>query len=90
MPEICRFYGIVIRMFFDDHNPPHFHAIYGEHEVVIGIQSLAVLRGRLPARARDWSSSGLLCAPTNYLTFGNERGLHNPCTELSLCLDGRA
>ncbi len=30
MPEIARFYGIVIKMFFEDHNPPHFHAIYGE------------------------------------------------------------
>ena len=30
MPEISRFYGIVIKMFFDDHNPPHFHALYGE------------------------------------------------------------
>ncbi|MGD8717152.1 MAG: DUF4160 domain-containing protein [Desulfobacterales bacterium] len=34
MPEICRFYGIVIKMFFDDHNPPHFHALYGEFEAL--------------------------------------------------------
>ncbi len=32
MPVICRFYGILIKMFFDDHNPPHFHAEYGEYE----------------------------------------------------------
>jgi hypothetical protein len=30
MPEVCRFFGIVIRMYFDEHNPPHFHAIYGD------------------------------------------------------------
>jgi hypothetical protein len=51
MPEICRFYGIVIRMFFADHVPPHFHAEYGEHEARIAIDSLAVLSGRLPPRA---------------------------------------
>lgn len=60
MPEISRFYGIVVKMFFDDHNPPHFHAFYGEHEVVIAIESLAILRGRLPARAQglvvEWAS----------------------------------
>ncbi len=32
MPEICRFYGIVIKMYFDDHAPPHFHAEYSEYE----------------------------------------------------------
>ena len=42
MPEISRFYGIVIKMFFDDHNPPHFHALYGEYEVLININSFAV------------------------------------------------
>ena len=51
MPELCRFYGIVVRMYFDDHHPPHFHAEYGEHEVVLAIDTLAVMRGRLPARA---------------------------------------
>ena len=52
MPEICRFYGIVIRMYFDDHSPPHFHAVYGGAEAVIEIDSLAVLSGHLPPRAR--------------------------------------
>ena len=51
MPEISRFYGIVIRMFFEDHNPPHFHAYYGEHEVLIDLYSFAVFAGRLPPRA---------------------------------------
>jgi hypothetical protein len=51
MPEISRFYGIVIKMFFDDHNPPHFHAQYSEHEALIAIRTLAVISGRLPARA---------------------------------------
>ena len=51
MPEISRFYGIIIRMYFDDHSPPHFHAFYAEHEAVIGIESLVVLKGELPPRA---------------------------------------
>jgi hypothetical protein len=51
MPTISVFFGILIRMYFNDHSPPHFHAIYGEHEAVIAIDSLAVLEGSLPARA---------------------------------------
>ncbi len=52
MPEICRFFGIVIKMFFDDHAPPHFHAEYGEYERVFDIQTQAIIRGSLPPRAR--------------------------------------
>ena len=51
MPTICRFYGILIQMYYDDHNPPHFHAIYGEYRAVISIQDLAILEGDLPPRA---------------------------------------
>ena len=51
MPELSRFFGIVIRMFFNDHQPPHFHALYGEHEALIEIDTLAVFRGELPRRA---------------------------------------
>nr|WP_269593428.1 DUF4160 domain-containing protein [Nitrococcus mobilis] len=41
-----------MRMYFDDHAPPHFHASYGGHEVVVAIDTLAVLHGHLPARAQ--------------------------------------
>ncbi len=51
MPELSRFFGISIRMYFDDHNPPHFHAIYSGLEAEFGIDPLAVLRGRFPRRA---------------------------------------
>ena len=50
MPEICRFYGIVIKMCFADHSPPHFHAEYAEFEARVAIDSLAVLSGNLPPR----------------------------------------
>lgn len=52
MPEICRFLGIIISMYFDDHNPPHFHVRYNEHRAVVDIQSLNTLSGSLPARVR--------------------------------------
>jgi hypothetical protein len=50
MPEICRFLGIVIKMFANDHNPPHFHAVYGEHEALIEIKGLSVFAGKLSPR----------------------------------------
>ena len=60
MPEISRFYGIVIKMYFDDHRPPHFHAQYSGREAVIDIGTLAVISGRLPPRAlglvAEWAS----------------------------------
>ena len=52
MPEICRFYGIIIRMFFRDHNPPHFHAEYQGEEALFDIHTLEILEGSLPKRAR--------------------------------------
>jgi hypothetical protein len=51
MPEISRFYGIVIQMYFGDHPPPHFHARYAGQSAKIDIEALAVIEGRLPARA---------------------------------------
>lgn len=51
MPEISRFFGIVIKMYYGDHLPPHFHAEYGEHKAVVDIQTLVVFGGYLPPRA---------------------------------------
>ena len=53
MPEISRFFGIIIRMYFDDHPPPHFHAVYGKYEVQISINSITTLHGGLPRRAES-------------------------------------
>jgi hypothetical protein len=50
MPELSRFLGISILMYFDDHNPPHFHVKYTDHRAVISINNLTLLEGRLPAR----------------------------------------
>lgn len=51
MPRISQFFGIVIAMYFNDHSPPHFHALYAEHEASIAIDTLRVIEGALPRRA---------------------------------------
>lgn len=60
MPEISRFFGIIIRIYFGDHHPPHFHAIYQENTAEYDINTLEVIRGSLPKRAHamvlEWAS----------------------------------
>ena len=60
MPEICRFFGIVIAIYYEDHAPPHFHAKYGEYEVTVRIEDGAVA-GDFPGRAKglivEWMDS---------------------------------
>jgi len=53
MPEVSRFYGIIIRFYFRDHPPTHFHAIYAEHEALIEIESGRIYKGGLPKTAYD-------------------------------------
>ena len=50
MPQISDFFGIIIKMFYNEHSPPHFHAKYGEYECCIDIRTLGVIEGYLPAR----------------------------------------
>jgi hypothetical protein len=61
MPEVARFYGIIIKLFFADHPPPHFHAIYGEYNALFSINPLEIIEGDLPERAKKWSLNGLPC-----------------------------
>lgn len=60
MPQISNFFGIVIYMYYSDHAPPHFHAEYGEDEAAYTIETLELLRGKLPRRAHglvmEWAS----------------------------------
>lgn len=60
MPRICSFYDIVIWMYWDDHEPPHFHATYAENEILIKITDLSVYAGSFPSRAfgllMEWAS----------------------------------
>lgn len=57
MPEISRFFGISIMMFWHEHNPPHFHAKYGEYEIIVNINN-QIVEGKFPRRALnlvlDW------------------------------------
>ncbi len=61
MPEISRFLGIIIAMYYNDHNPPHFHAIYGDFRAVIAVETGEILEGRLPPRVlglvQEWRES---------------------------------
>jgi hypothetical protein len=50
MPEISRFLGIVIYMYFKDHNPPHLHVVYEKYEASIEIKDLKIIKGSLPPR----------------------------------------
>ncbi len=61
MPEIARFYGIVIKLFFGDHPPPHFHAVYGEHVGLFNIETLETLEmieGIYPKEQKNSLSNG--------------------------------
>lgn len=51
MPRICEFFGIVIAMFHNDHQPPHFHVMYNEYKATFSIEELRLLEGQLPRRA---------------------------------------
>ncbi|MGI6687836.1 MAG: DUF4160 domain-containing protein [Christensenellales bacterium] len=63
MPVIARFYGLVIKMYFQqkEHNPPHFHVMYGEYMGAFEIQTLKMIEGDLPAKAqalvREWANN---------------------------------
>jgi len=54
MPEITRFYGIVVKIFFTrEHNPPHFHAVYGDFVGMFDIQTMEMLEGDMPLKAQN-------------------------------------
>jgi hypothetical protein len=60
MPELSRFLGIIIYMYFNDHAPPHFHAEYNEYQAAIAIDNFGILEGKLPAKVLslvvEWAS----------------------------------
>ena len=53
MPRISQFYGIAVYMYYRDHAPPHFHAIYAEYEAEVEIATATILEGQLPRKARS-------------------------------------
>lgn len=59
MPEISRFFGMIITMYWNEHNPPHFHVEYGEEDAIVDIKQLKMTKGNLSRRALnmilDWA-----------------------------------
>lgn len=60
MPEISRFFGIVVQMYFNEHNPPHFHVRYNGYRAQIDIETLGIIDGHLPPKVLalvvEWAS----------------------------------
>ena len=79
MPEISRFYGIIVKMYFADHPPAHFHAEYGSEEALLNIETLTIIAGNLPPRAlslvREWAS---LHKHELRVAWDNATGLQSP------------
>ncbi len=79
MPEVSRFYGIIIRMFFNDHLPPHFHATYSEHSAQININTGEIMNGSLPSRAlrlvQDWTELHRAELVKNYVESQKQGGI---------------
>ena len=68
MSELCRFHGIVIRIFAPDHPPPHFHAVYAEYEAQVDIRSLEIIEGHLDRE--DWFLNGRRRTKKNWCKHG--------------------
>jgi Domain of unknown function (DUF4160) len=58
MPEVCRFYGIIIRFYYREHPPRHFHAIYGDHEALIEIETGDIMKDGCREPLTIWSTCG--------------------------------
>ena len=85
--ELSEFYGIVIYMYFADHNPPHFHAIYAEHEVLIRIHDGTTIRGELPRTAMRLVEQWRLCITTSCGELGLSPGTRRPVTDRAAAVD---
>jgi hypothetical protein len=79
VPEISRFYGIIIKMFFYDHLPPHFHAEYGEFRAKFAIETGEMIEGKLPRRAirlvQDWAELHRTELNDNYVQSQAQGGI---------------
>jgi len=76
MPEICRFLGIIITMYFDEHNPPHFHVRYNEYRASFEISSLNVVAGSVPAKVRGLVEEWAELHKDELLRMWNSKDFH--------------
>lgn len=78
MPEISRFFGIIIRMYANDHNPPHFQAYYGEYESSFSLEPITMVKGYLPPRVQglvvEWASMHIDDLKTNWEVLQSREG----------------
>ena len=76
MPEITRFYGIMIKIFFArEHNPPHFHALYGEYNGIFNIETLEMFEGDLPNKAQGLVKEWAKRYQSDIMNMWNEKAL---------------
>lgn len=73
MPNLSSFYGIVIYMYFKDHNPPHIHASYGDYNAIVGITESVVLDGSLPQNALRMVKEWVLIHKDELIKMWNEQ-----------------
>ncbi len=84
MPEVSRFFGISIRLCYNEHDPAHFHAVFGELEAFIEIETLSILRGQLPrlaiALVLEWAAlhRAELCADWDKARLGEIQSAFDP------------
>ena len=78
MPEICRFYGIVIKMFFKpkEHDPAHIHAIYDEYVGIFDIKTSEMMLGDLPLKAKMHVQEWLRINRDSLMEMRNNQKLH--------------
>ena len=76
MPEISRFLGIVITMYFDEHDPPHFHVRYNEHRASVDIRTLNISVGSLPAKVRGLVVEWAELHKDELLSMWNSKDFH--------------
>lgn len=89
MPEVSRFYGIVIKIFYDEHNPPDFHAEYGEYDVVVDINTLASCAVGCRHARWVWQPSGPRCTSRSSVQPGRGRDSFNRLGTLTRCRERR-
>jgi hypothetical protein len=76
MPEISRFLGIIITMYFDEHDPPHFHVRYNEHRASVDIRTLNITVGSLPAKVRGLVQEWAELHKDELLDMWNSKDFH--------------
>jgi len=76
MPEICRFLGIIVSMYFDEHNPPHFHVRYNDFRASFEIESLNIIAGKVPAKVRGLVEEWAELHKTELLEMWDSKDFH--------------